>query len=159
MKFAFFIATTITVIGVSACSPSSPSIAATGGKSEQAPVQSSSSGNENTTVLPAKFEVKDFVMEKKFLPLDGSSTCKGRGTLISKDSRLSNGVYMVWISAKRWIDDDNRWTSFVIMDDGVATLQTYDYIGRGEDVKNFKYHDWKIIGYTKLNPGQIINQS
>ena len=99
---------------------------------------------------PAMFEIRDFTLDEN--KGEYTTTVKGRGTLVTKDSRLASGNYMVWISAKQEHENDDPWRTQILLEDGIGTFTTFDMPDKGEKLK---YYDWEVLGYLPLEKGQM----
>lgn len=138
---------TMAVAVLAGCQQSSSSGGAATQSTAQpvAPVASSSA----TQTLP-KFEVRDFKLDEK--RTSGEITeFNGRGTLVAKDDALKRGNYMVWLSVKQTLDNDEiTETQSVLLRDGIGTIETFAY------ARKVKYFDWKILGFIKLQEGVVV---
>ena len=114
------------------------------------PASSPTIASTTPAAAPALFEIRDFTRDEE----EGkyTTTVKGRGTLVTKDARLSNGNYMVWLSAKQEHVNDEPWRIQVLLKDGIGTFGTFDIPDKGEKIK---YYDWEILGYLPMEKGQI----
>jgi hypothetical protein len=105
---------------------------------------------------PATFQIRDFKLDEQKQSY-GGVIYKGRGTLVSKDVRLTKGSYIVWLTVKQAHKNEEQWKTMVLMHDGIGTLETSDYLAKDDADKGrtVKYLDWKILGYTALSAGTI----
>lgn len=104
---------------------------------------------------PAAFQVRDFTLSEDKSQY-GTVTVQGRGTLVTRDPRVENGNYVVWLTAKREQSNGNPWTTQVLVRDGVGTFTTFDLPDKNEKVK---YSDWQVIGFVPLQRGEIERAS
>lgn len=104
---------------------------------------------------PAAFEVRDFSLDRQSQPYGGVQY-RGRGTLVTHDPRLAKGNFVVWVSAKQQQKSGEPWRTLVLLQDGLGTIQTFDYQTKDEEKKEtVRYFDWEVLGYVPLMPGTL----
>ncbi|MES2405241.1 MAG: hypothetical protein V4567_13025 [Pseudomonadota bacterium] len=145
--------------GVAACSqyapsaPAQPSSTASAGHTLASQVPSTSVATAPTQ--PVAFEIRDFSLDRQSQPYGGVQY-RGRGTFATRDPRLAKGNFVVWVSAKQQQKSGEPWRALVLLQDGLGTIQTFDYQTKDEEKKEtVRYYDWKILGYVPLMPGTL----
>jgi len=149
----------ILVAGVAACSqyaPSAPAQPSSTTSASHTPASQVPSTNVAAApTQPAAFEIRDFSLDRQSQSY-GSVEYRGRGTLVTRDPRLAKGNFVVWVSAKQQQKSGEAWRTLVLMQDGLGTIQTFDYQTKDEEKKDtVRYYDWKILGYVPLMPGML----
>lgn len=116
------------------------------------------SGQPTQPTGPARFEIRDFKLSETTTAY-GSLSVAGRGTLIALDDSAKKGNYLVWFTAKRSRGEEETVSGSVILRDGLATVETNDFIAK-DDKDKFKvrYSDWKMIGFIKLQEAVFIQE-
>lgn len=108
---------------------------------------------------PARFEIRDFRLEEVTSEY-GSLNVSGRGTLVALDESMKKGNYLVWFTGKRSRKDEDTVTAALIMKDGLATIETSDYVTKEDrDKIKVRYSDWKMIGYVKMQEAILVQDA
>ena len=111
----------------------------------------------STSIVPTAppiFEIRDFKFDQA--NENGIVMIRGRGTLVTRDSRLLSGTYMVWISVKKEHRKDREQRYAVVLKDGVGNIETTDRLDEFTAATvSTQFKDWRIVGYTNLEPGQL----
>lgn len=119
-------------------------------------VQPAPSLKENKEI-PAKFEIRDV----KTTQTEESQTyvkVNIHTTLVTKEDRLRNGTYSVWLSGKRSYQPEERIEGYFLMRDGVAIIDINDYAQSTKLLEPAKITEWRLDGYSKLQQGELIGQ-
>ena len=105
---------------------------------------------------PPAFEIRDFKVEK--LKEGDVVLAKGRGTLVTRDSRLLSGTYIVWITVKKAHRNDREQRYAVVVKDGVGNIETQDRLDEFDALllKTTSFSDWRVIGYAPLQPARLV---
>jgi len=109
----------------------------------------------NGSSQPVQFELRDFGIKKQSADY-GAQRYTGHGTLVTRDQRLSNGNYILWLSVKQAQENDQEITFQILLKDGIGTVETADYqTSEEEKTEKVRYYDWSILGYTPLLPANL----
>ncbi len=155
------VALLIMTAGVAACSQYAPSAPAhpSNAAAVETPTAAVSPAQQPSVApapaQPAAFEIRDFSLDRQSQSFGGVEY-RGRGTLVTRDARLAKGNFVVWVSAKQQQKAGEEWRTLVLLQDGLGTIQTFDYQTKEDEKKEtVRYYDWKILGYVPLMPGTL----
>jgi len=100
------------------------------------------------------FELRDFRIDR--VNEGGVVLVKGRGTLMTKDSRLASGAFMVWVSVKKDHKDGREQRYAVLVKDGVGNIETRDRLDEFDALtKDLTFKEWRVLGYVPLQPADL----
>ena len=117
--------------------------------------QASAPASSPAVAKPARFEVRDFKLEEDSKTY--GTSVKGRGTLLALDDELKKGNFLVWLTMKAEHRDAERFL-VLILHDGLATIETNDFLSESEkDKVKVRYTDWKITGYVRFQDAVVVN--